>query len=181
MTIELAHAETEVEKLRELQEAHKRALSKVQFLHGEIEAQLLRIFDAPPESQMKGHGSQILEFAETYDLYPRWLYGILETAASDCVDAIRPWGLLQPDPPPTTDNPEDHYKYAMAVLNSEGLATRAYRLQVQESLQKAEELATANEKDTTNPNRLMSLAYRWMKENLGIYYDIHTKHCWENY
>ncbi|MDO8452316.1 MAG: hypothetical protein Q7S79_01040 [bacterium] len=172
--------ETSRENLAALQEKYKNAVKQAGFCEAEVRSEVLRVLEASPESALVKHGSQILEYAEANELDAPWLFSVLEKAATDIVNTTTPW-LLQPEPPPQTGNPEDHYKYAMAVLNTEGGGNiGVYQLQIQKSLAEAEKLATLQEQGANNPQRRMSAAYRWMKENLGVFYGVYTKHYWDH-
>ncbi len=110
--------------------------------------------------------SAILEYADREGVNPRWLFDFLEHAVFISNRYI-PDRRIASD----SDGHYKHFEFAMQII--EGNPPGHLHPEVVESLKKAEEKASKEEKGKPNVEWRSSVGYRWIRENIETLVDIH--------
>ncbi|MBI4059254.1 hypothetical protein HY404_03385 [Candidatus Microgenomates bacterium] len=75
---------------------------------------------------------------------------------------------------PEPQTADDYFDQAIDLIKQDAYGSRRFGITVGDYLTKAEEIA----KESGSEKRVV---YKWVRENLDVYYEIQKRHWWANY
>jgi hypothetical protein len=181
LTDEQARQQVDIVKaeLEQLKQNRVELDNRIKIAEESYRSEVIFYLDANPESRLAHLAPFILTYAEEEKVDPKWLYYVIVMAASDTIRPPVRRSSIDKDAFPWPD-PETHYNFAMSLIGEESHGNKMYSNPVRKAFQKAEELSKQQESEINDPFK-MSVAYKWMHQNLEVLYEIHSRDWWDNY